>query len=317
VKSSQLKHSTVVITGASSGVGRAMALAFAERGARLVLAARREPLLRELARECETLGAEVLVLKTDVTDFTQLNRLFQSSLERFGKIDIWINNAGVGAVGAFDLTPLQAHEQVLKTNLLAPLQSSHLVLAHFKARGSGMIINMNSTGAWVPAPFAVSYSVSKFGLNGLGLALNSELKEYPEIQVCNVYPAFLDTPAFEHAANFTGKALRVPPPVYNPYKVAEKVIHLVLHPRARLLVGSASRMANLFQLLSPALSGRLVFALARRYFAQASKAPISEGSLFKPLKQGQGVLGGWRQYWLMRLSRVMSSKPFLQQGDSV
>jgi short chain dehydrogenase len=129
-------------------------MAFAKRGASVTLAARREAVLREAAVACEGEGGRSLAVPTDVGDPETVRQLARRAIEAFGKIDVWINNAGVGAVGGFVETPIEAHDQVVRTNLLGYLHGAHAVLPHFVERGAGVLINNLSFGAWVPAPFA-------------------------------------------------------------------------------------------------------------------------------------------------------------------
>src|SRR4051812_41802965 len=112
-----LRDQVVVITGASSGFGKGAALRFAAEGAKVVLAARRAELIEQLARDCEASGAEALAVPADVSKRVDVERLADATLMRFGRIDVWINNAGVGALGPFERVPLEDHVQVIDTNL--------------------------------------------------------------------------------------------------------------------------------------------------------------------------------------------------------
>src|SRR6185369_7358476 len=121
----------VVITGASSGIGKASARLFAEHGARLVLAARRKNLLNDLVDELEDLGAEAIAVEADVSEKDEVQDVAKQAIKRFGRIDVWVNNAGVGAVGRFDEIPLNEHDQLIRTNLMGVIYGSSAALKHF------------------------------------------------------------------------------------------------------------------------------------------------------------------------------------------
>lgn len=147
-----LKGKTIVITGASSGVGRAAALAFAAYETRLVLAARRTEALEELAAECRELGATAQVVATDVSDIKAVQALATAAQQFGGRMDVWVNNAGVLAAGAFDEMPMEVSEQVIRTNLMGYMHGAYAVLPYFKQQKAGVLINNISVGAWVPVP---------------------------------------------------------------------------------------------------------------------------------------------------------------------
>jgi short-subunit dehydrogenase len=288
-----LRARTVVLTGASSGIGRAAALAFSEAGAHLVLAARRAETLEQVAELCRERGAQVLVVPTDVTQVEQVRALAAAAVERFNAIDVWVNNVGVGAVGAFTETPVEAHRRVVETNLLGHMHGAHVVLRHFMARQRGVLINMISLGAWAAAPYASAYSASKFGLRGFSEALRGELAGWPGIHVCDVYPAFMDTPGVSHAANYTGRRLRPAPPLYDPRQAAEAIVSLARHPRPSVTVGGAATVLRLGHFVSPALSGWLGAKLVERYLGRAEPAPRTDGNLYQA-SQGCAIDGGFR-----------------------
>ncbi|WP_313406603.1 SDR family oxidoreductase [Stutzerimonas kunmingensis] len=290
----KLYGALVVLTGASSGIGRAAAQAFARQGARLVLAARDAEALTETADECRALGGEVLVVPTDVTHSDEVEALASAAAEfGQGRIDVWINNAGIGAVGAFDETPLDAHEQVVQTDLLGYLRGAHVVLPYFKQQKSGVLINTLSVGSWVAQPFAAAYSASKFGLRGLSQALRGELGAWPGIHICDVYPGIVDTPGFRDGGNYAGRSLQPPPPLLDPRQVANAMVSLALHPRHTTSVGATATLLHLAHFLTPGfdrLNGLLTgFALGR-----AQRVAPSSGNLFHPPLGQRRIDGGWR-----------------------
>ncbi len=291
----RLQGAVVVITGASSGIGRAAAQAFCRHGARVVLAARDAEALQEAASECLALGGETLVVPTDVTQSDSVEALARAAAEfGGGRIDIWINNAGVGAVGAFDDTPVDAHERVIQTDLIGYLRGAHAVLPYFKQQSRGILINTLSVGSWLAQPYAVSYSAAKFGLVGFCRALRAELVSWHDIHVCEVYPAIVDTPGFRDGGNYTGRSLKPPPLMSDPQQVAEAMLSVALEPRRVVPVGPLATLMRLEHFAMPLfepLYGLAVGAALRR----AKRTPTSSGNLFHPALGQRRVDGGWRQ----------------------
>lgn len=289
---SDLKGKTIVITGASSGIGKAIALTLAKENVNLILAARREALLQELASECESLGSRALAIRADVTLYPHMENLMNQAIDFFGGVDVWINNAGVGAVGKFDEVPLEIHESVIKTDLISYLYGAYAVLPYFKEMKKGMIINMISLGGFVPDPFAVGYSASKFGLRGFSGALRGELVEYPGIHVCDVSPAFIDTPGFSHAGNYLGKKLKPIPPVFDPFKVAFKVKKVIQRPRSNVMVGYSAYAARFLHAIAPNFVVRTFSRVILNYMKRAGPVEITEGNINKPVFEGTHAHGG-------------------------
>lgn len=283
---------TVVITGVSSGAGRAIALEFATPNYKLVLAARNTAALEELAMECTSLGAEVKVVTTDVGNYQDMLNL-ASQADDMGGIDVWVNNAGVLAVGTFDETPMEVATQVIQTNLLGFMHGAHAVLPYFKKQGKGIIINNISVGGFLPVPYGAGYSASKFGLRGFFAALKTELGEFPDIHICNTYAAFLDTPGIQHAANYTGKQLRPAPPVYDPKRVAMTIVQLVNHPKGEVMIGSISIVLRYAYALLPRLMQRTVGTVIKMYLKHADPMPKTDGNVFHKVNFGNAVYGGW------------------------
>jgi NAD(P)-dependent dehydrogenase (short-subunit alcohol dehydrogenase family) len=285
---------TVVITGATSGVGRAAALLFAHHGASVIAAARREEVLRGLVAEIQDIGGEARAVVTDVTDAAAMERLAQEAQSIGGVIDVWINNAGVLAVGAIDEVPAEVSERVIQTNLLGYLFGARAVLPIFKAQGRGVLINNISVGGWVPIPYGTAYSASKTGLLGLTGALQSELSAYPDIHVCGLYPAMLDTPGLQHAANYTGRVLTTMPPVFDPVRVAQQMLAVAIKPKRTATSDWAAPLMKLSYDLMPRLTGRISEWIFSSYFKRAAPETGSNGNLFDPSTPLTAINGGWR-----------------------
>src|ERR1044072_4589721 len=152
----EMQTKTIVITGASSGVGKAMALELAQHGAKLVLAARRADALADLVAECNEPGALAMAVPTDMRSVESIQQLAAKAYEFGGSIDVWINNAGVLAAGPLEQIPAAVNEDVIKTNLLGYMHSAHTVLPYFKAQQQGILINNISVGGWFPTPYGAA-----------------------------------------------------------------------------------------------------------------------------------------------------------------
>jgi short-subunit dehydrogenase len=286
---------SVVITGASSGIGRAAARLFAQHGARLTLAARRGDLLDEVVEECERLGGEAVSVVTDVTVAEEVVNAARVALDSFGAIDVWINNAGTGVFGPFAEGGLELHRKVIEVNLLGSMYGAAVALPVFRRQGHGVLINNISMGGWAPVPFAAAYTASKFGLRGFTASLRQELRNEPHIHVCAVFPASIDTPGFAHGANQSGRELDPGSVLYAPEDVAEAFVGLVQWPREEVAVGWPARAGQIAYALAPGPVEHLMGAALHRYMRRAPRAPRTQGALLHPLPAGRGASGGWRE----------------------
>jgi NAD(P)-dependent dehydrogenase (short-subunit alcohol dehydrogenase family) len=290
-----LTGGVAVVTGASSGIGRATGLEFARCGARVVLAARRADALEELARECEAAGGQALAVPTDVTDEAAMAELARRAVEGFGRIDVWVNNAGVYLLGSLEATPPEAFRRVLETNFFGYVHGARAVLPHFREQGHGVLINNASVYSHVGAPWLSAYVSSKFAVRGFSEALRQELDDLPDVHVCTVSPSPIDTPIFASAANYTGRAVKAPPPTYPPEQVAKAIVASARRPKRERIVG-AGRQLTLLEMMAP----RLFERINRRYVDAlqftAEPAPTTAGNLYAPSSDsGAQTRGGWRR----------------------
>ncbi len=289
----ELEDSVVVITGASSGIGRATAHAFAAQGATVVLAARREHALREVETECTNVGGRPLVVPTDVTEEEQVRALARRAIEGFGRIDVWVNNAAVTLFGRFEETPPEVYGRVIHTNLFGYIYGARAVLPYFREQGSGTLINVSSVVAFVGQPYTSAYVMTKAAIRSLGECLREELIDAPDIHVCTVLPATFDTPLFQHAANYTGRAPKAMDPVYAPEMVADTIVRLAQRPQREVFVGRMGRMLAFQHAVAPGMTERMMAKMVDRDHLQDRPAPPSPGNLFEPMPGWAGVRGGW------------------------
>jgi short-subunit dehydrogenase len=298
MNSGKAEGKTVVITGASSGAGWAMATEFAKEGAQLVLAARRTEALEEVANECRESGANVWTVQVDTRGAAAMRALASAAIEYTGSIDVWINNAGVLAAGALEEIPAEVNEAVIATNLIGYVHGAHAALPWFKAQGNGWLINNLSIGAWLPTPYMAAYTASKFGLEGFTEALRGELRPYPYIHLCNLYPGFLDTPGMQHAANYTGKQLTPSPPLTDPGELAKAVVRLIKHPKHTTTVGIFPHFVRLAYRATPLVTRNITTTLVANFLEHAPDGQNTPGNVIETVPYGTGPNGGWKNITL-------------------
>ena len=288
----------VVITGASSGIGRATALRFAESGAALMLVARGTEALESVAAECAGLGAATEVRSADVTDEDALREVAERTVERFGRIDVWVNNAAVGVFGLLDELPAEDIRRVLDVNILGYVYGIRAVLPVLKRQGTGVIINVSSLTAPIPQPYTAPYSMSKAAVRSLSASVRSELRlgGYTGVHVSTVMPPAIDTPFFDNAANYTGRKARAMPPVYPPEKVARTIFRLSRLPQREVVVGAIGSSFVQQGKLAPGMMERSMAVMVENtHLSKTEPAARTSGNLFAPSSAptSGAVHGGW------------------------
>jgi short-subunit dehydrogenase len=280
----------VVITGASSGIGRATAIEFAKQGARLVLAARGKGNLKDTAKMCEKHGAETLVVETDVSDADDVYSLAEEAVEEFGRIDVWVNDAGVGFYGKFTDLDDKQFRQVVETNLFGAMYGARAALNEFEKQGSGLIVNISSQIAFGGGPFYSAYATSKYGLRGLSDALRAEYQN-TDIHICTVYPASTDTPFFQHAGNKSGRKVKPLGSVSKPEDVAKAIVKLLDQPKPDTLIGKMGYVSEPLHWLAPKVHSKYMAKKGQQHF-ESEPESTKQGNVFSESDEAS-IHGGW------------------------
>jgi NAD(P)-dependent dehydrogenase (short-subunit alcohol dehydrogenase family) len=263
----------VVVFGASSGIGRATALAAAARGARIVAAGRDEAALGSLVLEAAP--AQVVTLVAEAADPVQVQAVAELAVSTFGRIDTWAHVAGIAQYARFEDMTVEEFRRVIEVDLLGPVWGARAALPHLRARGGALVV-VSSEVAKRSFPLASSYSAAKHGVDGFLEALRVELQhEHVPVSVTQIMPAAVSTPFFEHARTRLGVRPSGPPPVYSPETVADAILDAAEHGGRDVAVGSAAKLQLALQRLSPRIMD--AFARVAAFPLQRSKEPKGPG----------------------------------------
>ncbi|HEX7298028.1 MAG TPA: SDR family NAD(P)-dependent oxidoreductase [Solirubrobacteraceae bacterium] len=299
-----LAGSVVVITGASSGIGRAAGHAFAQRGSQLVLAARSEEPLRAAAKECERLGSAALAVPTDVRDEAAVQALAARAVERFGRIDVWVNGAGVIAYGRFEEVPSEVFRAVMETNFFGHVHGARAVLPRFRQQRSGVLVNLSSVWGRVTTPDVSAYVASKFAVRAFSACLRHEVRGLPDVHVATVLPQAVDTPIFDRAANYRGRGVRPVPPVIDAEEMARVIVRCAQSPAREVTYNRAGRVLAVVHSLAPGIYERLLpSAFEAGNYADRAVAP-SAGAVLDPGAGQHAIEGGWKRDRRRELARA-------------
>ncbi len=307
----------VALMGASSGIGREAALRFAERGAKVVVAARSERGLDSLVGEIRRRGGEATAVVADVTEFEQVEAVAETAAAEYGRLDTWVHLAAVSIFAPFDETTPEEFKRVIDIDLLGQAYGAMAALGHLKREGRGALVHVTSVVARRAVPLQSSYCAAKHGVDGFLESLRVELKkEGWQIGVTNVMPAAINTPFFDKARTKLGFKPKGFPPLYEPGVVADAIIYAAEKAPRDLVAGGAGKGMILAQRLSPRLMDALM--LRGGFDSQRTDTPKSEDApdgLFGPVEGYDSARGDFGGESLSRsLTTWLDTHPAARRG---
>jgi short-subunit dehydrogenase len=288
----KVSDQVIVITGATSGIGLTTARRAAQRGAKLVLAARNEDALKQLTFELSKQGREVVHVVADVGIEEDVRAIARTAIERFGGFDTWVNNAGISIFGRHEDVPLEDQRRLFQTNFWGVVHGSLVAIEHLKKNG-GALINLGSEVSDRALPLQGTYSASKHAVKGFTDSLRLELEEeQAPVSVTLIKPAAIDTMFVEHAKNYLEVEPKLPPPIYAPEVAADAILYAAEHVKRDLFVGGAAKLMSSAAYYAPRMSDGYM----RRFLfgQQKSGRPArdrNQHSLYEPgpdLQERQG-----------------------------
>ncbi len=278
-----LANQTVVITGASSGIGRVTALEAARRGARVVLTGRNEPVLRDLAEQIATSGGLARFKAADVGRREEVEAVAALALAEFGGFDTWVNNAGVAMFSRLEETVEEDARRLFDTNFWGMVHGSLTALKTLKVSG-GALINVGSIAGDFGVPVQGMYSASKHAVRAFTDTLRIELEsEAAPVSVTLIKPAAVATPIISNLGNTTGREAKLPAPHYAPEEVAHAILFAAEHPQRDIYVGGTGRLMSLFAQAVPHLADKV----SARFGEEAQLGDAETGhvdNLHRPLE---------------------------------
>lgn len=310
-----IAQQVVVVMGASSGIGRDVALKFAQRGAKVAVSARSQPGLASLVDEIYQLGGDAIALPADVADVEQVKAVADKTVAHFGRIDSWVHAAATGLFATFETVTPAEFKRVIEVNLMGQVYGAMAALPYLKQTGQGSLIHVTSLEARRAMPFQSAYGASKHGVEGFLEALRLELKHAGySINVVNILPAVINTPFYNKGKTKLGVKPTGVPPYYSPSLVSEAILYAAEHPTRDYIVGDIGRLLDVMQRLSPPLVDSLLLAIGFEGQKTQEYKASEPNNLCEPMPGYDRVKGDFSALEVPSLSDSLSRNPAIALG---
>ncbi len=285
MKLKPIDRQVVAVVGASSGIGRATALEFAKRRAKVVVSARSESGLASLVAEITRLGGDAIAVPADVAVFEQVQNIADKTVERYGRIDTWVHAAATGLIAPFERVTPAEFQRVIDVNLMGQVYGAMVALPHLRQQGQGALIHVTSVEARRSLPLQSAYSAAKHAIEGFLDSLRVELQhEGVPISVTNIMPAVINTPFYNKAKTKIGYKPTGVPPYYHPNLVAKSILRAAEYPTRDAIVGDVGRLLDILQKISPPLADTLLSLVAvDGQKTSKTKFDTDPNNLFEPI----------------------------------
>ncbi|MBW4525323.1 MAG: SDR family oxidoreductase [Phormidium tanganyikae FI6-MK23] len=257
-----INQQVVAVVGASSGIGRDTALKFAEKGAKVVVAARSQAGLASLVEEIHQSGGEAIAVVADVADYEQVKAIADKTIDRFGRLDTWVHSAATGLFSTFDRITPEEFKRVVDVDFMGQVYGAMVALPLLKQEGRGSLIHITSVEARRSLPYQSPYAASKHGVMGVLDALRLELKHqgYP-INVANIMPGVINTPFYSKSKTKLGVQPMATPPFYNASLVTDAILYAAENPVRDYIVSDVGKVLDVVQRISPGLVDTALLAI--------------------------------------------------------
>jgi short-subunit dehydrogenase len=282
-----LEQQVMVITGASSGIGLATAEAAVLKGVKVVLAARSGATLDTIVSNINLQGGQAVSVTADVADRQEVEKIAEAAINRFGRIDTWVNCAGQGLYGRLDEVDEADSRRLFDINFWGVVNGSLVALPYLKQQG-GALINLGSEVSEAVVPLLGMYSASKHAVKGFTDALRIETEEVDKapVAITLIQPTAVDTPFDEHARNYMEKEANLPHPMVTPEQVADAILDAAVKPTRFAKVGMMARVNTFVANNIPSLADHMAGGMTEKMQRDEPTAN-PEGTLFIPGESGR------------------------------